>query len=374
MKIGIVTQPLVNNYGGLLQNFALQNVLKKMGHEPITIDQKVFPPDNLITFIVENLSVLIHNIVYLFIPNKKALEIPYIRKRRLSQTLPKNTDFINKYINRTAKVFGIKNTRKISSALNLDAYIVGSDQVWRKGMNSRMFNNFLDFTEGWNVKRIAYAASFGTDDWQYNAKETSMIKGLIKQFDAVSVREKSGIELCKSYLDTNAICVLDPTLLLTATEYDNLLDIQRCDEHQYLFSYLLDISNEKVAFVRSNANNIGVDCRICSVNNLGYAHSPSVQEWLANIKNANCVICDSFHGMVFSILYHKKFIVISNKARGNTRFVSLLGQLNLEYRLIDERLLEKSYSILSKEIDWTAVDCKLESLRVNSLKFIISNL
>ena len=80
-------------------------------------------------------------------------------------------------------------------------------------------SSFLDFAETWNIKKISYAASFGTDLWEYNEKQTSNCRKLIRKFDAISVRESSGVTLCKKYLDIDAIQVLDPTFLLTKEDY-----------------------------------------------------------------------------------------------------------------------------------------------------------
>ena len=97
---------------------------------------------------------------------------------------------------------------------HFDAFVVGSDQVWRPRYNAYIPNLFLDFTEGMSVKRIAYAASFGTDQWEFSAEQTTISSFLAKKFDIVSVREASGIQLCKQNLGVDAIQVLDPSLLL----------------------------------------------------------------------------------------------------------------------------------------------------------------
>ena len=98
-----------------------------------------------------------------------------------------------------------------------DAFIVGSDQVWRPSYNQHLEQAFLNFTENWkNVKRIAYAASFGVDNWEFTKKQTKECKRLVQKFDFVSVREDTAVNLCKEHLGIEATHVLDPTLLLSA--------------------------------------------------------------------------------------------------------------------------------------------------------------
>ena len=110
-----------------------------------------------------------------------------------------------------------------------DAIVVGSDQIWRKQYVCESFklpieSSFLDFAKHWDIKRISYAASFGTEEWEYNDEQTKNCRVLIQLFDNVSVREKSGVALCKDYLQHNAKVVLDPTLLLKKNDYLKLLN------------------------------------------------------------------------------------------------------------------------------------------------------
>ena len=109
-----------------------------------------------------------------------------------------------------------------------DAYIVGSDQVWNPGYFTFLFdtdinNAYLGFTKNWNVKRIAYAASFGKESWEYSDQQTVICKKNIQCFDAISVREDSAIKLCQKYFNVTASHVLDPTMLLTVQDYTNII-------------------------------------------------------------------------------------------------------------------------------------------------------
>src|SRR5690606_15864360 len=123
---------------------------------------------------------------------------------------------------------------KALNNIGFDTYIVGSDQCWRPKYSPNITNYFLDFlNDKQNVIRISYAASFGTSDWEFNEPETKMCRDLIQKFDAVSVRESSGIELCQKYLDKEAQHVLDPTMLLELDDYITKIGRASCREREY---------------------------------------------------------------------------------------------------------------------------------------------
>ena len=103
-----------------------------------------------------------------------------------------------------------------------DAYVVGSDQVWRPNYNPFMKAMFLGITEREDVKRIAYAASFGTSKWEFSPQMTSECAVLAKKFDMITVREKSGVDLCREYFGVEATWVLDPTMLLNREDYEKV--------------------------------------------------------------------------------------------------------------------------------------------------------
>lgn len=210
MKVGIITQPLRNNYGGLLQNYALQQVLNKFGHEAITLDQDDAPVSQ-IRLIASNIKLFILKTIgkrakqkYSFKIDKK--KIAYIRKH--------TQYFVDKYINHTTVMYKTEDFRNFCVNNNIDMLLAGSDQVWRPCYNNNIYRSFFDFAEGLDLKRCAYAASFGVDSWEYTEEQTSKCKELVEQFDAISVREESGIDLCKTHFNRKAEHVLDPTMLL----------------------------------------------------------------------------------------------------------------------------------------------------------------
>lgn len=356
MKIGIVTQPLYNNYGGLLQNYALQLVLKRLGHEPKTID--FVGRSSFTRYLLSICKQLLISVLKCRRPQiRPYVAIPTFRN-------PVMADFVNNHIDRTRIVHSYN--KKIVSEEHFDAVITGSDQVWRPIYNSYIEDMFLKFVPD-SIKKIAYAASFGVDTWEYNAKLTKRCAKQAKRLDAISVREATGVELCKTYLGVNAQHVLDPTILAGAEAYKPLLK-EKTEEQDYLFAYILDITPEKQAYVENMAKSKGLKTIIKSADKNA---TLSVEDWLSMIANSSMVVTDSFHGTVFSILFHRDFYSIVNVARGGTRFSSLLSPLGLEHRMGDVSqftLTEPS------PIDWQQVDKILDKHRQDSMNFLTNAL
>jgi hypothetical protein len=373
MKIGILTQPLHNNYGGLLQNFALQTVLNELGHEVYTIN--ISRKEHHLTFMKmasiakrSFLRILGHDIVIRAWPTEQESEV-----------ISQNTrQFVKRNI-KTTKPITQKLNQRLIKEYEFDAYIVGSDQVWRPCYSPQQPTYFLDFLKNnSNVKKLAYAASFGVSEWEFNKKQTIYYGELLKLFDAVSVREDSGVKLCKRYFDVDATHLLDPTMLLNKEEYVSLVEKMNISKSPgNLFIYILDKNEDKSAIVNSVADQFKLDPFSAMPTRSFYEPGrkdindcvfPPVEEWIRGFIDAEFVVTDSFHGTVFSILFNKPFIAIANKSRGLTRFESLLKLFQLEDRLIF------SYKDLNmnglKEIDWEKVNAILKRERKKSKLFL----
>ena len=266
--------------------------------------------------------------------------------------------------------------RSYAEKENFDAFVVGSDQVWRPCYNSSIERPFLAFAQGLPVKRISYASSFGVDFWEYTPQQTAVAVELIKGFDAVSVREESAVGLCKEYLQCDARLVLDPTMLLDKEKYEALVIAEGEPRSAgSLFTYILDNNADKQRIIEEIAVERclqpfaimpqRVDAQ--SIRNIDNCVYPTVTAWLRAFMDADFVVCDSFHGAVFSIIFNKPFIVLANSARGNARFASLLALFGLGERMTDSSHYEE---IIHKEIDWQAVNKRKEGLRAESLMFL----
>lgn len=351
MKIGIVTQPLSSNYGGILQNYALQTILKRMGYEVWTMDYLKYTwlswLNNAWRILAHKL--LGHDVKFSKTPSaRKAIERPLRRfvKKNINLTTPR-TKLIE---------------RLIVEKYEFETIIVGSDQVWRPAYNSHIEDMFLGFCNSMSVKRIAYAASFGTDEWEFTAEQTKVCAPLAQQFDAISVREASGVALCRNHLNVEATHVLDPTLLLTADDYIRLCkEIPR--KEPFVFAYILDQSEEKLKMIKDFADCKGLSFLIQSAGP-EIKQDDSIELWLSRFRDAAYVITDSFHGTAFSINFGKDFYVFSNKGRGNSRFESLLGLFGLQDRIIDQAINVNS------RIDWKGINNKLIEEREKSMNWL----
>lgn len=371
MKIGILTLPLHVNYGGILQAYALQTVLEKMGHEVqvLNLPQKKRIPCNPFLYFKRIIKkILFRSKVPILYEREYNHEIVSIA----SQTYP----FIEKHIKQR-----IINSLDEIRENDYEAIVVGSDQIWRMYYFCGLWNikegdkAFLSFTRGWNIKRISYAASFGIDKFESKFVSLDKCKEAIDLFNTVSVRELSGVKICKEDFGVVAKVVLDPTMLLDESDYNAIIVNTEQKKYKYIFSYILDMNTDKNDTLNkfSEYLKLPVVYGNVQVNDsslpLVERIQPSVESWLLGIKNADVVITDSFHATVFSILFKKKFFVINNEERGASRIVGILNTFNLESRFL--KSVDKS--VLS-EIDYSKVDVILNNQRIDSLDFLKSGL
>lgn len=373
MRIGILTLPLHTNYGGILQAYALQTVLERMGHDVCLIEKTPFL--HLPTWkaplvygkrVLKNMIGRPCPIFYEQQLNRKIrYENPIIRQ---------NTDkFINKYIKRR-----IVNDFSEIKEQDFDAIVVGSDQVWRPryfcGLtHSRIENAYLKFTNNWSIERVAYAVSYGTDEWEYTDKQEHQCAALLKKFNAVSVRENSACGLCKEHFGVDVKHVIDPTMLLHVEDYIKLVESAEVPRSPgNMLSYVLDETEEKTVLIEKVANTKGlVPFRVNSKVEDKYAQlseriQPSVEQWLRGFYDAEFVITDSFHACVFSILYNKPFIAIGNSGRGLSRFTSLLSMFDLDDRILLNLTRDRQY----KDINWTKVNTIMDDRREQAIDFL----
>jgi hypothetical protein len=373
MRIGILTQPLHNNYGGLLQNYALQAVLSDLGHEVLTINirRNVYnhPLIKLASVLKRSLlKASGRDIVIRAWPTKNELKI-----------ISHNTNsFVNRKI-KTTKLFTQKINENLLKEYAFDAYIVGSDQVWRPRYSSQLSTFFLDFLQSNSkVRKIAYAASFGVDDWEFTNKQTEKFGKLLKLFDAVSVREDSAVKLSKNYFDVEATQLLDPTMLIDLSDYTSLVEKENVEQSPgNLFTYILDKESDKLKIIDDIAHTYNLKpFSVLPLKNFSETGRkdiydcvfPAPEKWIRGFMDAQFVVTDSFHGTVFSILFNKPFIAIANKGRGLTRFTSLLKLFRLENRLIfsSEDFIPENLN----EIDWDKTNAILNQEKEKSIQFL----
>ena len=353
-----------SNYGQILQCYALQRVLEQLGREPYVI--------RFVGYGESRLRKLVKQL------------LPFLRRK------PSPTDrlrgfeaFRREHFRMSPLYTSIAQIR--SCPPRYDAYIAGSDQIWKQSLrNPQQPAYFLDFGRP-EVRRIAYAASFGME--HYPDGDKAQLKGLLQRFDAISCREYSGVEICRD-LGLEAQKVLDPTLLLTKEEYLNLNPNLNEKEnsslftlHSSLFIYSLNINS--ASEIRWSELREAVEGKVVVTPAAGYNESAELfgseveylyatpAQWIAQIASASLVVTTSFHGIAFSILMHTPFVYVPLKGEfqgANNRILDLLRDLRLEERILSERTTYGS--ILARPIDWASVDTLLARMRQDSLEFL----
>ena len=373
MRIGVLTLQLHNNFGGILQAYALQKVLKDFGHNVVLIDKSRYVS---LGPWYKRYPIYIKRGINRFIFGKNIIVKADIEQNRLLKTIAKYTEpFIEKYIRR-GYTKDFSNIRE----KNFDVLIVGSDQIWRpKYFFSKIENAYLEFAKEWRIKRIAYAASFGTEEWEYTEKQTKSCATLLKKFNAVSVRESSAVQLCNDNFGVKAEHVLDPTMLLCKEDYIKLFkDYNAAQSDGNLFCYILDEGEEKKSIVDCVVKEKGlqpfyVNSRYEDLDApLEERIQQPIEKWLRAFYDAEFVITDSFHACVFSIIFNKPFIVYGNRERGLARFNSLLGFFGLEERIVSTK--EEAIKAISEPIDWKKVNEIHSQWKDKSMSFLNNNL
>lgn len=379
LKIGVLTQPLQDNYGGLLQAYALKETLTSLGHDVVIINRQ-YPVSSKIRTIA---SVLKSKI--LGRPVSPQILLTKEQKDIISR---QTRSFREKYIPDLSDLITDNDGMRELNNLKFNAYVVGSDQCWRPRYSPYIRNYFLDFAKDQkNIKRISYAASFGVSEWEFTEDDTRSCKELLQKFNAISVREDSAVEMIKKFLGRNdAIHVVDPTMTLSVEHYRHIAKQEETTESRGTMKvYMLDRSEEKLHLV----NQIGKATSLqmfevlpkkrlgseavnnANVNDFAY---PNPAQWLRGYQDARFVITDSFHGTVFSILFNIPFLAIGNKNRGLARFQSLLNMFNLSDRLITDLSNFDSDTFIQKEIDWSKVNGVLDQERKKATDFLRTNL
>ena len=356
------------NYGTLLQNYALQQTVMSLGYESVWV---AVAPEK---------KTKLEKVLYVLLRPHKIINgvIQVLKKKKdngsdICQEIDFH-EFLEQYVPHTpyaplSTLLGDKNVNSLS------AWIVGSDNVWTVPGDTY----FLGFVPD-SVPKIAYAASapWGhlVSDWSAKAAHT------LKRFQAISVREQDGVKFV-SEAGAEASVVLDPTLLLQAKDYEKVMPSEQVN-HSYVFAYFVNPQNAedlRLQEIYDYAKEADADVKISAIQGseksvpVEYLVSLTPPEWLRHIRNAECVVTNSFHGMVFSIVFKRPFAVVMQKgatSQGNSRFFSLLSQLGLENRIcLGDTTLE---TIMSSPMDWKKCDETLTALRSSSLAFLSKSL
>lgn len=355
--IALLTMYYDNNYGGNLQRYALVTILKNLGCEVTCLYiRQNWSHYGLKYWIRNSIKQSIKH--YLLQRKNETICLWKEEKESYIQQTSLTESFYDRYIPHTDVLYGDWWLKRYAKKNRFDAYIVGSDQVWRKLYVQRfgLGTWFFDFLpDNYAGKRIAYGASFGVSEPEYSKEEQDLLRPFFNKFDAVSVREQRGQDLLKRYGWTSpeAKCVLDPTLLLRADDYSLLIDAADTQPlTDKLLCYILDMDAEKEEYIKSKAEELNLKPTILSS---GKNATVLVEQWLRDFKEAEYVVTDSYHGLLFSLIFHKPFKLIINQSRGASRFESVEHILNFS---------------INEPIDWEQLDKQLEIARAKSIQFL----
>ena len=382
MQIGVLTLwQSKDNYGQMLQCYALQQYLREKGHEPYLISYRFIKEERQYTPLWKMLLK-----VYVIYPLVSLLGMCVEKRQLADEEFEKYChekkrsfdDFLKKYINLSKTYNDLDDLQKNPPVA--DCYVVGSDQVWAQ-LLSKPENSafFLDFGDE-KTKRIAYAASFSMNEYPENLR--SKLTENLSRFNAISVRETQGIDICNS-VGTKATKVVDPTLLLGTKAFENI-SAKRLNPDKYAFVYQLNIASpDEICWTDAqaycNENHLDVIATASSgyfegleiLKDAKYVY-PSIPEWLSLIRYSEIVITTSFHGVVFSILFLKNFVYIPLKGAhsgGNARVLNLLSDLQIEEKCIsDGRTFN---DVASFEIDYSKCNRFLKEKVAESSSFLL---
>ena len=333
------------NYGSALTSFAMNRTLKKMGksvlmleHPGINVNQKSEPSFGM----------------------------------QFAQEFYECSDITSE---KNAKRFNDK----------CDTFIVGSDQLWAGWYHNKPENKFffLDFVQK-NKRKISYATSFGNEEALFPEWNRFAIGYLLSRFDAISVREKTGINICKNVFSVQANWVIDPVFLCGIDSYEEILSKSKIKEQEpYIFAYILDPTPDKIEAIKLVSSKKNISYRIITdalggnnknidyiYNDKNFILQPRIEDWLSYIKQSSFVISDSFHAFCFSLIFKKNMIIFINKLRGSSRFASMAEVSCLQDRLIYNSNEIEERNLYNKNVDFESVSNKVEKFIFKSKEWL----
>lgn len=335
---GVVTLWFSCNYGAILTTFALYRLLEQEGRHPVLLDQ----------------SPLIH-IDHWY--EEQSISRAFMRAHGLKCSEPLHCDADIQRLNEEVHTF-----------------IVGSDQVWRwQYTQAYGLLHFLDFVSG-EKRKIAFSSSFGIDKEERPVDSARKAGYYLRSFDAVSVREKSGVEILKQHYDVEADWVPDPVLLCGTQCYEGILTDTTIPHKPYLLSYVLEPDTVIRHHIETIAAEKGLDVinlvdaqkdmeqqreRYHGIGHIEYGVTP--EQWLAYIRGCAYFVTDSFHGVCFAHIYHRPFLCVAPQERGLTRFTSLLELTGLSRCLLPAEYSEEEWQAAMAPIHWEQVQMRLDA-------------
>lgn len=342
MKVSILTYHWEDNYGATMQAYATYRAVRDLGHDAEFIDLRLPYEPTLAQRIVFGL-----------------------KRRRFNS-------FRKKFFrNLTSSTYwSVEELR--ANPPESDCYLVGSDQTWNPNIAKSLLPAFfLTFGDD-SVRRVTYATSIGQNSWEgSDTISDDEIRKALMRFDRILLREDSAVEICEKCFGHPADQVIDPVLLFPS--YPELTGELRPSGEIIAYKLIDDAGFYEMAKEISDSHGLPIRS-IGSVRRpKGYrrAYPETLENWVRRLATASMVLTDSFHGTVFSLLYHRPFVVYVGDPSRTTRIESLLSSVGLSDRLLTSRnSTEEFKAAVAREIDWDRVDKKLAALRRESLNHL----
>lgn len=358
-KVGIITCGKEPNYGACLQALATLNKIIELGYDAELMNYSFGSDKFYSPFAQPSLKSAIIATLFYFPRKAQCKAFDRFRESHMRYS--------------SSRLYSLEDFSKVKDEYK--CFVTGSDQVWNPNLGIDINITLQRFLNDDKIKSISYASSFGSNslDSSYN----ELFKSSLKRFQAISVREKSGVDIVNGLLG-ESICkaVCDPVMLYDSGYWSKYCDDSRTPSEKYVIIYDMRHSSEvfdcavKLAKIRG--------CKVISISRVKmlkkgvrFITDLSPSHFLSYFKNAEAVITDSFHGTVFSILFHKEFYTFcsgSGKKIGE-RLISILNTCHLK-----DRLYEKSKDVVFSNIDYSKVDPFIEEFRMHSIDYLSNSL
>ena len=380
-KVSIITHYYKSkNYGGILQSYALCRVINELGYNAEQISYNMFPTKKAGAFS------LLYRTMISALGKLDVRKWSYRKKNKRAQDLLKArfesmNSFGEKYIPHTEKVYDEENVDECGA--NYDAFITGSDQVWNLQWYYPAF--FLSFVPS-GKRKLSYAASMAMS--KPSNEQKALLRENLKDFNAISVREKDSVELLKDIVPAVAEWVLDPTMLLDSKKWDDISSEKEFVKEPYVFCYFLGDDLLQRELAAEFAQHRGLKLVTLPYLNCMYRecddgfgdirlYDVGPQDFISLIKHAEYIFTDSFHATVFSGIYKKQYFVFprNREASMSSRIYSLIELYEAQERFCDtdEKATIKYIDALQK-IDYSKPLEKLAKMRCKSMLYLERNL
>ena len=364
-NIGVVSYNIhcnFTNYGSALQSWALKEAINKLGHHAVLIDycpEILKGKDPLNPF--ENM----------WDKDEESIRMCQLSMPAIEKNYYKFEDFYTNNFDRTKKVYTKDNFNDVVKDNNLDGFVCGSDTIFcvdEFGIDDGYYANYDCMKNGYAV---SYAASFG--DSHFNDETYKLLDERLKNFKAIGIREKGMVSYIQDRVDVPVSKVIDPTLLLNVDDYSEIVAKDTHQDEKYLLLYARRYNPKMSAYAEKIAKENGwkiieISLRATNKDIHEMRYDAGVEEFLELVKNAQFMVTNSYHGMIFALHFRKDFVVFSRE-QCDTKIAELLEMIGL----ID-RMLINGDEQFNKTIDYVDVHGRIEKARKQSLEFLIMEL